>query len=157
MTSELRSCSSSSASRTSASSRLASAIPLASRVLTTWRHSPSLSLYLKTPLNGGFFPRINALVKCIESVPSPCTKRAPNRLVHVHQTWPSSASCHGEGYMPLRRLRGDICERVHACRRSLPSVSRWGSRGRWFESSPPDHERAGQRLKPLTFFLIRTI
>ena len=33
----------------------------------------------------------------------------------------------------------------------------WGSRGRWFESSPPDHETAGQRLKPLTFFLIRTI
>ena len=29
----------------------------------------------------------------------------------------------------------------------------WGSRGRWFESSPPDHERPGQRLKPLTFFL----
>jgi hypothetical protein len=29
----------------------------------------------------------------------------------------------------------------------------WGSRGRWFESSPPDHKTAGQRLKPLTFFV----
>ena len=39
----------------------------------------------------------------------------------------------------------------------LGSALDWGSRGRWFESSPPDHETAGQRLKPLTFFLIRTV
>jgi len=56
----------------------------------------------------------------------------------MHQTWPSGASCHGEGYMALRRLRGDIRERVPRWRGSLPSVSNWGSRGRWFESSPPD-------------------
>ena len=53
-----------------------------------------------------------------------------------------------------RRARAQTQKRVVA---QLGSALDWGSRGRWFESSPPDHETAGQRLKPLTFFLIRTI
>ena len=49
-----------------------------------------------------------------------------------------------------RRARAQTHKRVVA---QLGSALDWGSRGRWFESSPPDHERPGQRLKPLTFFL----
>ena len=52
------------------------------------------------------------------------------------------------------RASGTTHKRVVA---QFGSALDWGSRGRWFESSPPDHERAGQRLKPLTFFLIHTI
>ena len=61
-------------------------------------------------------------------------------------------------WLKLRRLRVRVLTcaddgshlRVVA---QLGSALDWGSRGRWFESSPPDHERAGQRLRSLAFFL----
>ena len=37
---------------------------------------------------------------------------------------------------------------------AVSGVHLWGSRGRWFESSPPDQDLQGQRLCSLAFFFL---